>query len=708
MGISRRQVPQIETNYSDVISALLSGELEPFKEYVLTDFRTRYTLEFVGTVIDGPIEPIVVKALSNSELDRKATSITNPQDDLIFDITDTTGGADRGRILRRTDRTRNLTAPYDWRVIQFRRWFNHAAQPVEYLPVYIYDLSVLSFPLTLNSIVENTLPVSLGPVVVNTPRQLVNVINSSTIHEATLPDNNSGFMLIRLNSYGDTYGSLTYNTSSTLNPTGNPYNVTPNITWSDLSPFHSGCSFIEISDLNIPGGSLYGNIIFYQNLIADTVKYIDIKEDCAYMTFFGMQSSHVIGSTCENITYYSNCQLNKLGTGNTNIRMYDNAKNNKIESNCNNIVLLSGCERNTIGSNCNELIIGSGSLGNFIGNRCENIISGSNFTNNRIASRCKDLTFNNGCDGNIIEDSCQNNTFGLSCNDNIFRQKSSFNTFGDSCSRNILGTSCTNNTLGNNSTDNILDSGSQNNTLGTGSVANRLGSDSDNNQLGNLSIYNILGSNCTSNVIGVSCSSNIIESTSDNNSIQNNSSFNRISGNSSGNTISNNSNYNFIGSSSDGNTIGASCTSNTIDNNSSNNQIGNNCNNNKLAENCNGNIIGSSSNANRLSEGSSSNTFTTGSDENVLGANCDNNTINGSRNKLDANSSTLNITTTGFSYQNLSITGQTGHQQLALSQSYTPTSSADSNGVTGAIAWDNNYVYVKTGAGWRRSSLGAF
>lgn len=56
----------------------------------------------------------------------------------------------------------------------------------------------------------------------------------------------------------------------------------------------------------------------------------------------------------------------------------------------------------------------------------------------------------------------------------------------------------------------------------------------------------------------------------------------------------------------------------------------------------------------------------------------------------------------------LTISGATGYDQLNLTASYTPTSTADSNGHQGDIAWDANFIYVKTGAGWKRSALSTF
>ncbi len=49
-----------------------------------------------------------------------------------------------------------------------------------------------------------------------------------------------------------------------------------------------------------------------------------------------------------------------------------------------------------------------------------------------------------------------------------------------------------------------------------------------------------------------------------------------------------------------------------------------------------------------------------------------------------------------------------GYQQLRLETPYTPTSTADTNGNVGDIAWDDNYTYVKTSAGWKRSALSTF
>ncbi len=56
----------------------------------------------------------------------------------------------------------------------------------------------------------------------------------------------------------------------------------------------------------------------------------------------------------------------------------------------------------------------------------------------------------------------------------------------------------------------------------------------------------------------------------------------------------------------------------------------------------------------------------------------------------------------------LDVEGATGYAQLRLRIRYTPSHSGDTNGNVGDIAWDNNYVYIKTGTGWKRALLVAF
>jgi hypothetical protein len=56
----------------------------------------------------------------------------------------------------------------------------------------------------------------------------------------------------------------------------------------------------------------------------------------------------------------------------------------------------------------------------------------------------------------------------------------------------------------------------------------------------------------------------------------------------------------------------------------------------------------------------------------------------------------------------IDINGANGYSQLRLRTAYTPTGTADTNGNTGDVSWDDNYIYIKTAAGWKRSALSTF
>lgn len=56
----------------------------------------------------------------------------------------------------------------------------------------------------------------------------------------------------------------------------------------------------------------------------------------------------------------------------------------------------------------------------------------------------------------------------------------------------------------------------------------------------------------------------------------------------------------------------------------------------------------------------------------------------------------------------IDIDGDNGYTQLRLRKSYTPIGASDTNGQEGDVAWDDNYVYLKTSTGWKRSALSIF
>ena len=56
----------------------------------------------------------------------------------------------------------------------------------------------------------------------------------------------------------------------------------------------------------------------------------------------------------------------------------------------------------------------------------------------------------------------------------------------------------------------------------------------------------------------------------------------------------------------------------------------------------------------------------------------------------------------------LNVYNSTGYDQFRIQKSYTPTGTSDTNGHTGDVTWDDNYIYIKTSAGWKRTALSTF
>lgn len=56
----------------------------------------------------------------------------------------------------------------------------------------------------------------------------------------------------------------------------------------------------------------------------------------------------------------------------------------------------------------------------------------------------------------------------------------------------------------------------------------------------------------------------------------------------------------------------------------------------------------------------------------------------------------------------LDVDGVDGFNQIRARKSATPSATAATDGNTGNIVWDDNYIYIKTSAGWKRAALSTF
>ena len=123
----------IEVTYTELLNLISTNTLIAGRQYLITDFQTVTYIQFSDNIGDeeihtGAIEPMLVQAVSSSELATEIWSTVYPTDKItwkpIFNDRDYDAvlGQSTGVITSRYDTINKLYRDYDWRNIIFRRW----------------------------------------------------------------------------------------------------------------------------------------------------------------------------------------------------------------------------------------------------------------------------------------------------------------------------------------------------------------------------------------------------------------------------------------------------------------------------------------------------------------------------------------------------------------------------------------------------------
>ncbi|MEA4930421.1 MAG: tail fiber domain-containing protein [Anaerolineaceae bacterium] len=115
----------VSLTYADLINKINASELVPGTKYLLTDYQTVYTQPVTNVVKSGPIEPLILTAVTSNEIDKVAKSTIYPQDIIWYNhVNDQTQvrGATKGYIYKRHDTLKDNDVGFDFRNVQFRRW----------------------------------------------------------------------------------------------------------------------------------------------------------------------------------------------------------------------------------------------------------------------------------------------------------------------------------------------------------------------------------------------------------------------------------------------------------------------------------------------------------------------------------------------------------------------------------------------------------
>ncbi len=127
--------PLTALEHSELVTLINENEMIPGMNYLITDYKTTYDQPVSGDSMEGELEPIVVRAISDNELDPIAISTIHPKDILYYNVDSDAGiavgtgsfiqtvpGATKGFIYRRIDTIVNNDLPFDFRQVKFRRW----------------------------------------------------------------------------------------------------------------------------------------------------------------------------------------------------------------------------------------------------------------------------------------------------------------------------------------------------------------------------------------------------------------------------------------------------------------------------------------------------------------------------------------------------------------------------------------------------------
>ncbi len=119
----------IDVTYAQLNNLISLQETIDGQYYRITDYQTNYTQPESGDSLSGSVEPIIVKAIIEKvnpllpatwihKIGNEAFSEEYPEDIIQYDFT----VGSKGKIVYRKDTNKNLSAWYDFRGIQFRRW----------------------------------------------------------------------------------------------------------------------------------------------------------------------------------------------------------------------------------------------------------------------------------------------------------------------------------------------------------------------------------------------------------------------------------------------------------------------------------------------------------------------------------------------------------------------------------------------------------
>jgi len=128
-------LPATSVKYYELVSLISDSKLVPNTNYLISDYATIYDQpdydadgfpkESVAT-LQGETEPLIVYAISVSQISNVAVSTVYPNDTIFYDwnfqFTEFMSQPARGRITKRIDNELNINTGYDFRAVVYKRY----------------------------------------------------------------------------------------------------------------------------------------------------------------------------------------------------------------------------------------------------------------------------------------------------------------------------------------------------------------------------------------------------------------------------------------------------------------------------------------------------------------------------------------------------------------------------------------------------------
>jgi hypothetical protein len=434
--------------YSALSALAGSSNLVPGAFYEITDFRTSHYIQFSGPVTGsggiggeevnlGPIEPLVVQAVSYSELSVNASSSTYPNDKILYLLSVPDGDYDyaaasgRGCIIYRENTPRKVARDYDWRSVVFRRWETSPSSGDYYscTPVVgsaYQDVSPFTYPDTyFNTYIKSPLD---NPVefIIN-PSGFNYWLDNTVLDATTVTDFQCNFAYVNhLTGYVSQDLEATINNINVMVNniiavqvmTINEINalVNNNIIQSYIDTFGDGDPFtgntVDVFSGNDISGYTYSNIglNIANNQLVNVIgnKFLSISQNIIASEISQNTGAAITGNIADSISYNNVAFIEsndcKDIQGNFGLVYNNNIMVGDIITNVVKSVTDNTCA--TISENVGSGISNNVSPVAFISNNTSNIIV-DNSNNGNISQNVSDYIYNNSNDGDIIYNNCR-------------------------------------------------------------------------------------------------------------------------------------------------------------------------------------------------------------------------------------------------------------------------------------------------------------